>query len=240
MVVALMSLVLLAACISPPAADPSATVGSSTSSRSTSTASTTTSASPTTTTATTTTTTTPRVEVPGDITSLTIPAGSCGAPNGDGWVQSEPIQLRGGEGESFPSSDPEAAGASILEIGLVGTTDLTGDGTDEAIVWVSCSGSRIAQCCAGRASVMDVVLALDLTGPQPQRVGESIWPVEVTDSSGSEQPRSFIGSDVRLDGRSVVTHQSLIYDSPSLTASERQRLEGTVTYDLVGGTWQPR
>ncbi|MFC7489459.1 MULTISPECIES: hypothetical protein [unclassified Knoellia] len=166
--------------------------------------------------------------------AMLVPVGSCGGPDGRGWDQRFPIQLRNGQGEAFNGD----MGASIMDAGLVGSVDLTRDGTKEAVLWIKCSGSRIALCCAGRSSVLDVIVVLDVSGATPRRVGTSIWPTDARDASGTVESRYLVGRTARIEGQSIVTHQVPIYRD-NLTQPEEALLVGAVRYTLKGEAWVP-
>lgn len=175
---------------------------------------------------------------PFDVRNMIVPVGTCGGgdASGDGWDQKYPITLRDGEGEKF---DDDQVGAGIYEATRVGATDITGDGRDEVVVRMRCTGSPAEYCCAGRLSMMDVVAVFDVSGPTPQRVGNTIWPTTVTGPSGDEESRAITPESVRLDGRTVVTQQYLVYPE-SMTEAEAAALEGEVRYTYSGGHWNPR
>lgn len=161
---------------------------------------------------------------------LLVPAGTCSLGN---WDQYAPVQLAGGQGEAFDSA---GRGTSVLAIRRIGTADVTGDGTDELFVSLTCAGSPIELCCAGRTSTMEVVAVLDVSRSRPQRVGNTIWPIDEPGGAEGPQPMEFQAGEVALDGTAVVTRQRLIYpDSPEhADASERE-----VRYDLQDGRWEP-
>ena len=142
------------------------------------------------------------------VKDLLIPAGTCGDGSSIGWDQVEPIQLRDGEGESF---DDDVRGAGVLESALIGAVDVSGDGAEEAVVSLKCTGSPKEMCCAGRTSSLDFIAVLDLTGETPRRVGDTITPTAPEDRSGTEQSRAFDGDAATLDGTTVVTYQTLVY-----------------------------
>ena len=166
--------------------------------------------------------------------AMLIPAGSCGDGKGKGWDQRSPIQLRDGQGEAFIGD----TGASILDAGLVGSVDVNRDGVKEAVLWIICAGSRISMCCAGRASMMDVVVVLDLSGAPPRRVGQTIWPTDARDASGTVESRYLDGKTARIEGQSIITHQTPIYRD-ILTPAETALLVGDVRYTLQNGRWVP-
>ena len=167
------------------------------------------------------------------VEGLLIPAGTCGGPSDAGWNQLDPIQLSAGEGESF---DDSGEGAGILATRLVGAVDVTGDGVDEAVVALTCTGSPQELCCAGRTSLMDFVAVLDLHDGTVRRVGDTIMPVDVPVPGPS--PRQFHADEVSLDGSTVVTYQTLVYPE-QLDPDEVAALEGEVRYTLQGDHWVP-
>ncbi len=166
------------------------------------------------------------------VESLLIPAGTCGTGS-IGWDQREPIQLHHGLGQSF---DRDGHGAGVLQTALVGAADVTGDGVDEAVVSLKCTGSPSKLCCAGRTSSLDFIAVLDLTGDRPRRVGDTITPTEPTDRSGTDEVRAFDGDAATLDGATVVTQQTLVYPE-QVKPRDRAALEGVVRYRLRGDRW---
>lgn len=166
---------------------------------------------------------------------LLIPAGTCGDGTTLSWDQVDPIQLSGGQGESF---DSDLVGAGVLDTHLVGAVDVTGDGLDEAVVALNCTGSLNETCCAGRTSHLDVVAVLDLSGDTPRRVGDTIMPIDVPGPNEYDETRSFEGDDVTLDGTTVVTYQTLVYPE-QLSPNDVERLAGEVRYSLQGESWVP-
>lgn len=161
---------------------------------------------------------------------LLVPAGTCSLGR---WEQLTSVQLDGGQGEAFDSS---GRGTSVLAARRVGTTDVTGDGVDELFVTLTCSGTPIESCCAGRMSTMDVVAVLDVSSSQPRRVGNTIWPIDEPSPAGDPEPLEFQADNVTLESSTVVTRQRLIYPDSTEEAGASER---EVRYDLRDGRWQP-
>ncbi|GAB6859502.1 VWA domain-containing protein [Microbacterium xylanilyticum] len=170
---------------------------------------------------------------------LLIPAGSCGSGKDVGWNQSLPIQLQDGSGEAFPPGDG-SGGASILGARLVGGVDLTGDGVDDAVLVIQCSGTPKAQCCAGRASILDAVIALDVSGPEPKRIGDPIFGGSFATASGAQG--LFINDEqdpVQLDGHDIITHEVPIYDD-EMSPADVAAATGWFRHTLSNGQWTRR
>ncbi|MGO1770989.1 MAG: hypothetical protein ACTHZX_13645 [Microbacterium sp.] len=156
-----------------------------------------------------------------DIAGLTIPAETCG--DGEiGWDQPEPIALADGAGEAFDENDE--VGAAIMDSGLVGYSDVDGDGQEDIVLWVTCSGTPMASCCAGSGALLDAVVALDVTGEEPERIGTAIF-------AGGDEPFRIIGTDAELDGAAVVAHEVPVY------VGDQDLPERTVRYEFADGEW---
>ena len=95
-----------------------------------------------------------------------IPAGTCGDGERFGWDQRYPIQLEDGSGEEF---DEAGVGAGIMDSRLVGAEDMNGDGVEDAVLVVDCTGSPKDECCAGRMSTANFVVVLDMSGATSTR-----------------------------------------------------------------------
>ena len=165
---------------------------------------------------------------------LLIPAESCARVNGVGWEQVDPIQLHDGAGEAF---DANGVGAGVRGTRLVGSTDVNGDGVDEAVLVLQCTGTPASQCCAGPGSVIDKVVALDVSGPVPKRIGDSIFAPTATVSSGNGTLR--IDDDahqVTLDGRDIIAYETPIYPA-SLDPAEAATLSGWFRYTWAADHW---
>ena len=136
-----------------------------------------------------------------------IPAGSCGDGETFGWHQPYPIQLEDGSGEQF---DASGVGAGILSSRLVGIQDMNGDGREDAVLVVDCTGSPKDLCCAGRTSTANFVIVLDMSGATPTRVGDPIAAtyVEIADGEGS---REIDGDSVTLEGDGFLAQVRLVY-----------------------------
>lgn len=153
--------------------------------------------------------------------NLLIPAGTCGAGGEDeAWNHERPIQLVNGSGEAF---DADLEGAGIFAARHLGNVDVNGDGINEIVLAVDCSGTPLYLCCASRASVMTFVVALDVTGPAPTRVGGTIVP-------GLHDGEQYDIVEAGLAGAGVVTTQRAVYQD---TWPTRQ-----VTYRYDDGQWR--
>ena len=152
--------------------------------------------------------------------NLLIPAGTCGAGAEDeAWDQPRPIQLVNGSGAAF---DADLNGAAIFDSRHLGNVDVNGDGIHEIVLAIDCSGTPLHLCCASRASVMTFVVALDVSGPTPTRVGDTIVP-------GIHDDEQYDIVAAHLAGTAVVTTQRAVYQD---TWQTRQ-----VTYRYTDGQW---
>jgi hypothetical protein len=106
-------------------------------------------------------------------------------------------------------SDGSFGGASITDAKVIGYADLNGDAILDAVLGITCFGSPIDMCCAGRASIL--TYALPVT---PSPTGS----VEVLGSPIEGGPERKI-STIRMSGRRVVTHECVIYPE-TLTKAE--------------------
>lgn len=166
---------------------------------------------------------------------LLIPAESCARVNGAGWEQADPIPLHDGVGQAF---DANGVGAGVLGTRLVGNVDVNGDGVDEAVLVLKCTGTPQSQCCSGPGSVIHKVVALDVSGQAPKRVGDSIFAPAASVSRGN----GALGIDdgehkVVIDGHDIVAYETPI-DPASLDPSEAAALSGWFRYTWVGDQWQ--
>ncbi|MBS1673015.1 MAG: hypothetical protein JSS74_03525 [Actinobacteria bacterium] len=161
--------------------------------------------------------------------NLLIPAGAC-----VGWSDSKPIQLVNGQGENF---DADENGTGILDTRLIGATDLTGDGTDDAVLKVSCTGTPAAKCCAGRGSVIPTIIALDLAGTAPRLIGDPIMGGDLASSEGRVAAIIYDtpGYAPRLDGKDILTYEAPLYDLTD--PNETDRISGWFRHVLADGTW---
>jgi pimeloyl-ACP methyl ester carboxylesterase len=160
---------------------------------------------------------------------LLIPAGACTQ-----WEGSRPIQLSDGQGENF---DDGQSGTGILATRLVGTTDLTGDGRDDAVLVVQCTGTPAALCCAGRASIMSTVLALDLSGATPVLIGTPFSGGSLSSSEGDVYAKIYDdGTDSpRLEGTDVLAYEYPTYDLED--PDEAETIACWFRHTLKNGEW---
>lgn len=160
---------------------------------------------------------------------LLIPAGACTS-----WNHTRPIQLVSGQGESF---DSDGSGAGILTTRLVGATDLTGDGADDAVLIVRCTGTPAAQCCAGRGSTLSTVIALDLRGATPTLIGNPFTGGTLVSSEG-EVGATIYDTDTYapvLDGTDILTYEGPLYELSD--PYEVEQISGWFRHTLVEGIW---
>ncbi|MGN8025467.1 vWA domain-containing protein [Microbacterium sp. 22242] len=175
-----------------------------------------------------------KVEITADSAAqLLIPAGSCGLPNAAGWDQPASIQLSGGAGESF---DADGKGAGVLDSRLVGVNDFNGDGIDDAVMVIDCTGTPKELCCAGAGAVAYAVVVLDLSTGTPQRIGEPIFGGEGRTSKGSEPLAIAEGKHpVELDSGTIVTYEVPVYGD--VDPSDAAAISGWFRYALSGDRW---
>lgn len=164
---------------------------------------------------------------PQSASELLIPADTC-----TGWPQPKPIRLHQGSGESF-NADREGAG--ILESRLIGTPDLNGDGVDDAVLTLRCTGTPKALCCAGRLSTELEVVALDVSSDTPRLIAPAITG-ESVNIAGTDEPRTIVDDRVKLDGEVIETYQVPVYGD-NYTEGQIAEATGFVRYELNAGSW---
>ena len=172
------------------------------------------------------------------IRSMTFPPGTCGNSTG-GWNNTAPITVRNGEGEARTPSG-EFGGASIRDARLVGWVDVSGDGTEDAVVSFVCFGSTFDMCCAGRSSMMEFVGVFDFSTPtSPRPVGDTIMPgSSPVRGEAYAEPRRI--DQVRVDGPAIITDEKLIYpERGGSTADLGSSPDATVevTHRFADGRW---
>lgn len=178
---------------------------------------------------------TPSAE-PFDAATATLPAGVCSTGE-RGWASAYTITLSDGSGEST-AADGSYGGASVLSTTLLGSVDLDGDGQVEHVVQLQCSGTPIADCCAGRNSIANTVVALHASGETTSLAAPTLM-------GGASEPGDSYGpaargiKTARLDGTSVVTEEYIIYPE-QYTATQvggDPTATVSVTYQFSGGVW---
>jgi len=175
-------------------------------------------------------------ETPVDITpesveDLLIPAGACGNGTEIGWNQRHPVQLSEGTGEYYDNS---GAGAGILSTTLVGAVDLNEDGARDAVLVLECTGTPVVDCCAGRTSILNAVVALELGGRYPRLLAEPLFATYVEDPD-EDGAREIV--EAALSGTKVLVNVALVYPEdaePSFVAAN----EGWFRYALTDGRWE--
>ncbi len=157
-----------------------------------------------------------------------IPAGTCGDGERFGWDQRYPIQLEDGSGEEF---DEAGVGAGIMDSRLVGAEDMNGDGVEDAVLVVDCTGSPKDECCAGRMSTANFVVVLDMSGATSTRIGDPIAAthVEIPEGDGS---REVDGETVTIEGNQILAHVRLVYPE-GLDPADVAANEGWYRYTLT-------
>lgn len=138
-----------------------------------------------------------------------LPANVC--RTGDiGWEHASPIQLSDGKGVA-KAADGSFGGAAVLESKVVGRADLDGNGQEEIVLSLMCTGSPPENCCAGRSSISTTVAVFAAGSGQPLRqVATSLM-------GGATPPGDEFGPaqrqiwSVSLQGTTIVTSESIIY-----------------------------
>ena len=166
------------------------------------------------------------------VQSALIPVGSCGDGATFGWDQMYPIPLTGGSGEYF---DASGLGAGILGSRFVGAEDMNGDGSEDAVIVLDCTGTPKEKCCAGRTSVASFVVVLDIGESSPARVGDPLTPTHV-DIAGGDGFRAIDGDSVTLEGNEIRAYERLVYPD-ELDPAEIAANEGWYRFALVDGEW---
>lgn len=170
--------------------------------------------------------------------NATLPANACWT--GDyGWEHSQPIQLSNGQGEARSASG-EFGDAAAFEAKVLGAIDLDEDGLEEVVLSYRCTGTPLADCCAGRSSTATTVGVFrvgegsHLTSAAPILMRGFSYP---GDASG---PASRQISTATLEGRKIVTSEYIVY--PENYSSEQVGGDPTqpvkVEYQLQDGAWQ--
>ena len=152
-----------------------------------------------------------------DFQNITLPAGSCRLGS---WLNPFPIPLSFGSGES---GDPDGDGsqASVLSVDVVGFADVTGDGRDEAVLGVTCTGSSLETCCAGVLSTMLFGVVLAGSPDQLTLVGTPITPDEQFSPEASFEGLSLSGDTVVAQVRFPVADEPLCCREGLVTQSFR-------------------
>lgn len=150
-----------------------------------------------------------------DVMNALLPEGVC-TPPGDGWPSGGPVQLVDGTGETFRTPDePDKYGSLvpqgnyIAETVVAGYADVDGDGVEDVVSDLTCSGSPQERCCAGRGSIVSyaVVLGVDSDG-RLSLVGHAIGP-----TTENSEYKTITG--VELVGSSVVTVERCVRSAGS-------------------------
>ncbi|MGV9411531.1 hypothetical protein ACWDOP_16570 [Nocardia sp. NPDC003693] len=173
-----------------------------------------------------------------DIANITIPAGTCGT-SAQGWNQTAPIVLKDGKGEARTPTGT-FGGASIVQSTLHGWADIDNDGLSDAVVDVHCTGSTLAQCCAGRSSHLSYIAVLNFSkGRTPTLIGAPIKPGTSPLTGKTYGAERFI-TDTRIDRLSIVTEEQLIYADSTSTSELGFPATATieVTHNYVAGRWE--
>lgn len=168
-----------------------------------------------------------------DLLNATLPSGTCG-DGSTGWPH-DPIPLVNGEGESVDVSGG-FGGASVTDATVLGYADFDGDGTDDALLSLSCLGSPIAMCCAGRASILTFAVPVTVGADgSVQLIGGAI-----TGGYSNEAMRAI--REISLTGTTVVTTELIVYPEQYTEADVGHPPFDpvTVSYDFDGSRWVAR
>lgn len=164
-----------------------------------------------------------------------LPPGSCTAWEGEErWVQ-----LRDGEGEAVDEFG-DYGGISVLSTQLLGVEDIDGDGTEELVVLLMCTGHPIVACCTGRTGMMSAVAAFRVDSGELTLVARGFMGGESL--PGDEYgPASRGVHSAELRGTTLVTREYLPYAHLYTAEQVGHDPEDLVTarYVVSGGEWVP-
>lgn len=131
-----------------------------------------------------------------DFQNVTLPAGSC---QFGGWENPEPIPLSGGQGES--GGTDYGPSASVLSVEVVGFADFDGNGGEDALLQVECSGTPLDRCCAGATSILTFGVVLSGSEGDLQRLGPPITPPLSSSSTVTIESLALEGTTVAVTQR---------------------------------------
>ena len=150
----------------------------------------------------------PALRTDDDFLNAELPANVCWAAD-RGWPHDHGIQLVGGTGIAR-TSDGSFEGASVIRSSVLGRADIDGNGSEEVVMSLLCSGSLPETCCAGRSSTMTTVVVFTVQN------GDTLKQVACGLMGGSSEPGDKYGpaprkiTSVELRGTTVVTTESVI------------------------------
>ncbi len=179
----------------------------------------------------------PALRTDDDFLNAGLPANVCWAAD-RGWPHDHGIQLVGGTGIAR-TSDGSFEGASVIRSSVLGRADIDGNGSEEVVMSLLCSGSLPETCCAGRSSTMTTVVVFTVQN------GDTLKQVASSLMGGSSEPGDKYGpaprkiTSVELRGTTVVTTESVIYPlqyTPDQVGGDPYQ-PVTVEYNLKGGNW---
>lgn len=168
-----------------------------------------------------------------ELVNAVLPANVCWTGR-SGWEHDVPMELVNGVAEAR-NADGSFAGAAIRDARVIGRADLNGDGEQEVVLALTCTGSPHASCCAGRASIMDAVAVFsDRNG----RYLELIAPT-LMGGNGPQGTASRRIGEVSLFEDVIVATESVIYPetTSSAEAGGDPHAPVTVEYRLENGVW---
>lgn len=165
-----------------------------------------------------------------------LPANTCWTGS-TGWNHTTPIRLRNGQGIA-KAADGSFGGASVLKTEILGRADVDGNGTDEIVLSLQCTGSLPEHCCAGRSSIATTVGVFAAQGGKLTKVA----PVLMGGASGPGDqygPADRLISSAKLRGKTVVTTESIIYPEhyTSSQVGGNPARQFIVEYTLTHGAW---
>lgn len=138
-----------------------------------------------------------------------IPAGSC-AIDERGWPGEQPVQMRDGQGWAADPDSEGAWGVSILELSLLGRADVNGDGADETVLMMLCSGTPPELCCAGQTSVAWTIGVFKEESGRLVRVADP-YLGGLTYPGDEYGPLTRGISEATLEGATLVTQEHIHY-----------------------------
>lgn len=179
----------------------------------------------------------PALRADEDFLNAELPANVCRATD-RGWGHDHGIQLDDGVGIAR-ASDGSFEGASVIRSSVLGRADLDGNGSEEVVMSLLCSGSLPENCCAGRSSTMTTVVVVRVENDDTlKQVASSLM-------GGSSEPGDKYGpaprmiTSVELRGTTVVTAESVIYPlqyTPDQVGGDPYQAV-VVEYNLQAGSW---
>ncbi|HHU38570.1 MAG TPA: hypothetical protein GXZ45_04715 [Propionibacterium sp.] len=153
-----------------------------------------------------------------------------------GWDSDWPIPLTDGVGVAR-EPDGTFAGVGVMQTEVLGQADMDGDGQQELVLSMWCSGSEPENCCAGQSSLMPTI-GVFKAGPVLRQVAPSLM-------GGASAPGNEYGPAARkidsatLRGTTIVTTEYHLYAHQYTPEQVGGDPSGSVTveYRIEGGKW---